>query len=81
MHQRHPNASGWSSNSSPISWTPTSRYEFGYYEYTGENFDADMAQLAKEPRNIAWLAVCDAMQKPLPGAKSWTQMKCVYYNP
>jgi len=56
-------------------------YEFGYYEYTGDNFDADMAELAKEPRNIAWLKVCDSMQNPLPGEKSWTKMERVYYNP
>ena len=37
-------------------------YEFGYYEYTGDDFDADMAALAKEPRNIEWLKVCDPMQ-------------------
>jgi len=56
-------------------------YEFGYYEYTGKNFEAEMATMAKEPRNIAWLKVCDPMQKPLPGAKGWTQMNRVYFNP
>ncbi len=56
-------------------------YEFGYYEYTGTNFEADMATMAKEPRNSAWLKVCDPMQKPLPGSKGWTEMKRVYFNP
>ncbi len=56
-------------------------YEFGYYEYTGDDFDGDMAEMAKEPRNIAWLKVCDAMQIPLPGEKSWTKMQRVYFNP
>jgi L-rhamnose mutarotase len=56
-------------------------YEFGYYEYTGKDFDRDMAKLAKEPRNIAWLKVCDPMQVPLPGAKGWTEMERVYFNP
>lgn len=55
-------------------------YEFGYYEYTGENFAEDMAQLAKEPRNIEWLEKCDPMQIPLPGAKGWTEMESVYFN-
>ena len=32
-------------------------YEFGYYEYTGDDFDADMAELAREPRNIEWLQI------------------------
>ena len=26
-------------------------YEFGYYEYTGEDFEGDMAKLDAEPRN------------------------------
>ena len=26
-------------------------YEFGYYEYTGDDFEADMAKLDAEPRN------------------------------
>ena len=55
-------------------------YEFGYYEYTGKDFDADMARLAAEPRNQAWLKICDPMQVPLPGAKSWTKMERVYFN-
>jgi len=55
-------------------------YEFGYYEYTGENFDTDMAELAKEPRNIEWLKICDAMQIPLPDEKSWREMERIYFN-
>jgi len=55
-------------------------YEFGYYEYTGKNYDADMAQMGKEPRTVDWLKVCDPLQIPLPGFKSWTQMERVYFN-
>ena len=55
-------------------------YEFGYYEYTGDDFDGDMAKLAEEPRNIEWLKVCDPMQVPLPGKKGWTKMERMYYN-
>lgn len=55
-------------------------YEFGYYEYTGDDFAGDMAALAKEPRNIEWLKKCDPMQIPLPGAKGWTEMEQVYFN-
>ena len=56
-------------------------YLFGYYEYVGADYEADMARLAAEPRNRAWLADTDAMQVPLPGADSWTLMERVYYNP
>jgi L-rhamnose mutarotase len=56
-------------------------YEFGYYEYTGNDYEGDMAKLAAEPRNQEWLKVCDAMQIPLKGEKSWAMMKEVFYNP
>jgi len=55
-------------------------YEFGYYEYTGSNYEADMAALAAEPRNIEWLKKTDAMQIPLNGETSWKKMKQVFYN-
>ena len=55
-------------------------YEFGYYEYTGDDFEADMAKLDKHPRNIEWLKVCDPMQIPLDGYDSWAEMEQVYYN-
>ena len=56
-------------------------YEFGYYEYTGEDFDGDMENLAAEPRNRAWLEVCDPMQLPLEGESGWAVMEQVYFNP
>ena len=55
-------------------------YEFGYYEYTGIDFEADMAKLGKHPRNIEWLEICDAMQIPLEGYDSWAEMEQVYFN-
>lgn len=56
-------------------------YLFGYYEYTGEDYEADMARLNDEPRNARWLAMTDPMQIPLPGEKSWKTMEQVYFNP
>lgn len=55
-------------------------YEFGYYEYTGDDFEADMEKLAKHPRNIEWLEICDPMQIPLEGYEGWAEMEQVYYN-
>lgn len=55
-------------------------YEFGYYEYTGNDFEADMEELSKHPRNIEWLKVCDPMQVPLDGYEGWAEMEQVYYN-
>ncbi len=42
-------------------------YLFAYYEYTGNDYQGDMATLAREPRNIEWLSQTDAMQIPFPG--------------
>jgi L-rhamnose mutarotase len=55
-------------------------YLFGYYEYTGDDYQADMAALAKKERNIEWLKVCDPMQIPFKGQDSWSVMEQVYYN-
>jgi len=55
-------------------------YEFGYYEYTGDDFEADMAKLDKHPRNIEWLKICDPMQIPLEGYDGWAEMEQVYFN-
>lgn len=56
-------------------------YEFGYYEYTGDDFDGDMARLDAEPRNKEWLQMCDPMQIPLEGETGWREMERVYLNP
>lgn len=55
-------------------------YEFGYYEYKGNNYEADMAALDAEPRNKEWLKICDPMQIPLKGETSWKKMKQFYFN-
>ncbi len=54
-------------------------YLFGYYEYTGNNFEKDMAELAVKERNIEWLKVCDPMQIPFEGKNGWSEMEQVYY--
>jgi L-rhamnose mutarotase len=56
-------------------------YLFGRYEYTGDDFNADMEKLSAEPRNIEWLRTTDAMQAPLPGEQSWSIIREVYFNP
>jgi L-rhamnose mutarotase len=55
-------------------------YEFGYYEYVGDDYEGDMAKLTAEPRNQEWLAVCDPMQIPLEGYESWAYMEEIYHN-
>ena len=56
-------------------------YEFGYYEYWGNDLEGDMAKLDAEPENIKWLELCDPMQKGiLPGQKGWKKMERIYFN-
>ena len=55
-------------------------YEFGYYEYTGDDFEGDMAKLNEEPRNKEWLEVSDPMQLPLEGFTGWAEMERIYFN-
>ena len=55
-------------------------YLFSYFEYTGDDFEADMAWLEEHPRNIEWLKVCDPMQIPLEGFESWAEMEQIYFN-
>jgi L-rhamnose mutarotase len=56
-------------------------YEFGYYEYWGNDLEGDMAKLDAEPENIKWIEKCDPMQEGiLPGQKGWKMMDRIYYN-
>ncbi len=56
-------------------------YLFGYYEYTGSDYQADMERLSGEPRNQQWIAMTAPMQIPLPGESEWRHLEQVYYNP
>jgi L-rhamnose mutarotase len=56
-------------------------YEFAYYEYHGKDYEADLAKLATEPRNIAWLKQTDATQTPLENCRSWAVMERIFFNP
>jgi L-rhamnose mutarotase len=55
-------------------------YEFAYYEYTGADYEADMAWLAAQPANKEWMAICNPMQIPLSGETGWAIMESVYHN-
>ena len=50
-------------------------YLFGYYEYDGPDYYADTARLAREQRNVDWLASTHPMQISLGGHTTWTQMQ------
>ncbi|HEY2044873.1 MAG TPA: L-rhamnose mutarotase, partial [Jatrophihabitans sp.] len=38
---------------------------FSYLEYHGENFAADMAEMAKDPETQRWWALTDPCQQPV----------------
>lgn len=57
-------------------------YLFAYYEYTGDDFDADMALMEKNPKMKEWWSHTDPMQIPLENkAKEewWKNMEEVYH--
>lgn len=40
-------------------------YLFSYFEYLGEDFDADMAEMSADPITQKWWALCKPCQEPL----------------
>jgi len=38
---------------------------FSYYEYVGDNYEADMARMGEDPETQRWWAVCKPCQEPL----------------
>lgn len=57
-------------------------YLFSYFEYVGDDFDADMAEMAEDPTTQEWWDVCKPMQIPLDSRKEgewWSDMESVFY--
>lgn len=55
---------------------------FSYFEYTGSNFQADMAKMAADPKTQEWWAIMEPMQDPLPTRKPgewWANMEEVFH--
>jgi L-rhamnose mutarotase len=62
---------------------PDRDYLFAYYEYTGRNFDADMAKMKKDQTTREWWKQTDPLQKPLPTRKEgewWAQWQEVFHH-
>ena len=55
---------------------------FSYYEYTGTDYETDMARMAADPETQRWWEVCDPCQQPLetraPG-EWWAPMEEVFH--
>ncbi len=57
-------------------------YLFGYYEYRGTSYDADMAALAKNERVQEWWSIMEPMQSPIKGGAPgewWVSMAEVFH--
>lgn len=55
---------------------------FSYFEYTGNDFDADMAKMAADPTTQKWWDVCMPCQQPLETREEgewWANMKEVFH--
>lgn len=55
---------------------------FAYFEYVGEDFEADMQRMADDPKTQAWWALVKPFQNPLPERPQgawWTDMSEVYH--
>lgn len=57
-------------------------YLFGYFEYHGEDFKADMARMSADPVTQEWWKVCEPCQVPLPARAEgewWANMEEVFH--
>jgi L-rhamnose mutarotase len=57
-------------------------YLFSYLEYTGNDFDADMARMAADPTTQKWWDVCKPCQEPLSDRAEgewWSDMEEVFH--
>ncbi|MDR2622081.1 MAG: L-rhamnose mutarotase [Dysgonamonadaceae bacterium] len=51
---------------------------FSYYEYIGNDYEADMARMAADPETQRWWEICEPCQKPLETRKKgewWAGME------
>lgn len=60
-------------------------YLFSYFEYVGEDFNADMTAMASDPKTQEWWAVCKPCQQPLPevnveAGEWWADMEEVFHT-
>ncbi len=58
-------------------------YLFSYFEYVGEDYDADMAAMAADPVTQAWWKLTDPCQEPIEGAaegEHWARMEELFHH-
>ncbi len=58
-------------------------YLFSYFEYTGDNYEADLAKMANDPKTREWWTLTDPCQLPVGTAKKgewWAAMEEVFHT-
>jgi L-rhamnose mutarotase len=56
---------------------------FAYFEYVGNDFDADMAKMASDPKTQEWWDIMMPMQRPLGTREEgewWANMEEVFHT-
>jgi L-rhamnose mutarotase len=56
---------------------------FGYWEYVGSDFEADMEIMSASPLTVAWNALCMPLQQPLASinpSEWWAPMEGVFHH-
>ena len=56
---------------------------FGYFEYWGDDFDADMRLMAEDPETQKWWSIMEPMQLPYPERPEgswWAPMEEVFHH-
>ena len=59
------------------------KYLFSYYEYTGEDYEKDMSNMAKDPEMQRWWKETSSCQVLLPGShpeEPWKQMEMLFFQ-
>lgn len=57
-------------------------YMFAYYEYVGDDFEADMAKMAADPTTQQWWDLVKPLMSPLPDRNEgefWSGMDSIYH--
>lgn len=56
---------------------------FAYFEYGGEDFEADMAAMAKDPETQRWWSLCMPLQRPSaerPAGTWWSDLPELFHS-
>lgn len=52
---------------------------FSYFEYTGDQFEEDMARMAADPVTQEWWKVCTPAFDPYEPGQFWTRMEELFH--